>query len=810
MTTECPDEEAIFVEAIEKQSAEERAAYLEAACGADADLRRSVEELLKAHSKSTAHLDVPALGSGANPRAVREISGTLIGRYKLLEMIGEGGFGDVWMAEQQEPVHRKVALKIIKHGMDTRQVIARFEAERQALALMDHLNIAKALDAGATATGRPYFVMDLVRGVPITDYCDQNRVNTQDRLRLFIDVCSAIEHAHQKGIIHRDIKPNNVMVALHDSKPVPKVIDFGIAKATQQRLTERTLYTSYQQLVGTPEYMSPEQAAFSDLDVDTRSDIYSLGVMLYELLVGTTPFDRKQLRNHSYEEICRVIRESDPLTPSRRLSTSAMVDTVDTVAKHRQSTPTELGKLICGDLDWIVMKALEKDRRRRYETASSLAQDIERYLSYEPVLARPPSTTYRVKKFVHKYRGQVAAAGAVLGTLILGFVVAVIGFARAHHQKETAVAEQTRANRLSEELRLRSQQLENQLRTATVTRLATQSMSLHDQWPVRSLLLAIEAVEMTRQHDGSIMPVAHEALLNSAPLVAGVPLVGHDDEILSMAISPNGQWLFTGSKDASVRIWNLDAENPGASPRVLRGHEAGIPALAITPDGRWLVTGSSDTTVRMWDLNADNPSASVRILQGHEKRIRSLAISSDGQWLATGAYDHTARLWDLTAEDPSASSRVMKGHEQCSYDVAFSPDGRWLLTTPLWEGRRPLLWDLHAKDPTAAPLALEGNEGRVWSTAIGPDSHWLVTVDKRGNTFFWDLTANNPAATFRKMPRYAGVASMSISPNGRWLVTGGTAPQLWDFTADNPGNTASKLPGHTHVVRSTAISADSR
>jgi serine/threonine protein kinase/class 3 adenylate cyclase/tetratricopeptide (TPR) repeat protein len=367
--------------------------------------------------------------------------GAMIGRYRILEKIGEGGFGVVYFAEQREPVRRRVALKIIKLGMDTKQVIARFDAERQALALMDHPNIAKVLDAGATETGRPYFVMELVRGVPITDYCDQNNLDTQERLELFNQVCKAIHHAHQKGIIHRDIKPSNILVTLHDGVPVPKVIDFGIAKATQQELAAQTLFTQFGHFLGTPTYVSPEQAEMSGLDVDTRSDIYSLGVLLYELLTGTTPFDPKELVAAGFDEMRRTIREKEPLRPSTRLGTLLAAE-LTTTAKRRRVDAPKLVRLISGDLDWIVMKCLEKDRTRRYETALSFAADLERFLNDEPVNARPPSAAYRLRKMVRRYKGAVAAATAVTLALVLGLVASTWMYsrerkARLQSQRET-------------------------------------------------------------------------------------------------------------------------------------------------------------------------------------------------------------------------------------------------------------------------------------------------------------------------------------------------------------------------------------
>jgi len=426
MNEEPKDIKSIFAEALEKKTAKERAAFLDKACEGDGDLRSKVEGLLKAHKEAGDFLEVPAFEGKAtlDESPLTEKPGTRIGRYKLLQLIGEGGFGVVYMAEQEKPIRRRVALKIIKLGMDTKQVIARFEAERQALAMMDHPNIARVFDAGATDTGRPYFVMELVKGIPITEYCDKNNLDTRQRLDLFIDVCKAVQHAHQKGIIHRDIKPSNVMITLHDGKPVPKIIDFGIAKATQHRLTEKTFFTEYRQFIGTPEYMSPEQAEMTGLDVDTRSDIYSLGVLLYELLTGTTPFEGDKLRSAAYDEIRRIIREDEPPKPSTRLNT--LGDALTDVAKHRHVQPNQLCKIVCGDLDWVVMKALEKDRTRRYETANEFAADIGRHLGDEPVVAGPPSTAYRLRKFVRRNRAPVTSILAVLLVLIAGIVVSTI------------------------------------------------------------------------------------------------------------------------------------------------------------------------------------------------------------------------------------------------------------------------------------------------------------------------------------------------------------------------------------------------
>jgi serine/threonine protein kinase/tetratricopeptide (TPR) repeat protein len=408
----------VFMQAVEIHVPDERRAYLDDACSGDADLRAQVEALLRAGERAGSFLEAPAPGLLATSpeRPGGEAPGTVIGPYKLLQQIGEGGMGAVFMAEQAHPVQRKVALKIIKPGMDSAQVIARFEAERQALALMDHPNIARVLDAGATASVRPYFVMELVKGVPITRYCDEHRLTPKQRLELFLPVCQAVQHAHTKGVIHRDLKPSNVLVAEYDDRPVAKVIDFGVAKATGPKLTERTLFTEFGQVVGTLEYMSPEQAKLNALDVDTRSDIYALGVLAYELLTGTTPFDAKRLRQAAFDEMLRIIREEEPPKPSTRLSTT---EELPSIAANRGLEPKKLSGVVRGELDWIVMRCLEKDRNRRYETAGGLARDVERYLADEPVQACPPSAGYRLRKFARRHRTGLAVAGLVLCFIVL-------------------------------------------------------------------------------------------------------------------------------------------------------------------------------------------------------------------------------------------------------------------------------------------------------------------------------------------------------------------------------------------------------
>jgi eukaryotic-like serine/threonine-protein kinase len=446
----------IFVDLVSNVPPDEWGDRLAETCAGDVALESHVRALLRAHAEPGTFMDQPAVANIATlDSPITERPGTVIGPYKLLQQIGEGGMGVVFMAEQTEPIQRTVALKIIKPGMDTRQVIARFEAERQALAMMDHSIIAKVLDAGTTDTGRPYFVMELVKGVPITRYCDEKLLTIRQRLELFKPVCEAVQHAHQKGIIHRDIKPTNVLVAEYDNRAVPKVIDFGVAKATAQKLTHRTMFTELGQVIGTVEYMSPEQAKFNQLDIDTRSDIYSLGVLLYELLTGSTPFEKQRFDTVAFDETLRIIREEEPPKPSNKLGAS---DTLPSIAANRHTEPGRLSSEVRGELDWIVMKALEKNRERRYQTAASLAADIERYRAEEPVSAGPPSRVYRFVKFVRRNKAATIAAVAVLAGLIAAVIGASAGMVsesrrRTAAERERAAAELNLANVLQSQER---------------------------------------------------------------------------------------------------------------------------------------------------------------------------------------------------------------------------------------------------------------------------------------------------------------------------------------------------------------------
>ncbi len=523
-----PSEETLF-EAVSQLPAEKRGAYLAGACGADAALRERLEILLRAHDRASNFMTEPA--APAVPRKaglhipLSERLGDQIGPYKLLQQLGEGGCGVVYMAQQEEPVRRLVALKVIKLGMDTKSVIARFEAERRALAMMDHPNIAKVLDAGTTETGRPFFVMELVRGIRITDYCDQNNLATNQRLELFIQVCRAVQHAHQKGIIHRDLKPSNILVTVNDpgSAGVPKVIDFGIAKATQGRLTDQTVFTAFEQFIGTPAYMSPEQAMMTNLDIDTRSDIYSLGVLLYELLTGKTPFETQELLAAGLEEMRRTICEKEPPRPSTRLSTMLKGELATTAKAHQAEAP-KLIRLVRGDLDWIVMKCLEKDRNRRYETANGLAADLKRHLTNEPVVARPPSAAYRLQKAIRRNKLAFMAGVAVAASLVVGIGIS------------TWQAKEAQQARL---------EAEHQLYAAKMN-LAQQAWDQNNIGQLRQLL---------EETQDSPYRGFEWYYWQARTHLAWKTLRGHLDKVTSVAFSPDGQRIVTGSWDHTAKVW---------------------------------------------------------------------------------------------------------------------------------------------------------------------------------------------------------------------------------------------------------------
>ncbi len=744
-----------------------------------------------------------------------ERAGSQIGRYQLLSVLGEGGMGIVYLAEQEEPVKRRVALKVIKPGMDTQQVVARFEAERQALALLHHPHIAQVFDAGTTEAGRPYFAMEYVEGVPITKYCDKHLLDTRARLRLFLPLCQAIQHAHQKGIIHRDIKPSNVLVTLREEKPVPKIIDFGIAKALHQRLTERTLLTEKGEWVGTPEYMSPEQAALAGLDVDTRTDLYSLGVLLYELLTGRTPFDPTELRGKGYSEMQRIICERDPIKPSTRLAT--LGDKAADIAKQRNTTAAQLRKAVRGDLDWIVMKALEKDRTRRYETADGLAQDLDRHLNNEPVLACPPSTLYRFRKLVRRNKGVFASMTVIAATLVIGVTVSAVSLVREQQARrqvqaqayaaDMSLAQQAlagddfgRARRLLEAFRpgpgepdLRGWEwryLWQECRSdslgelhhyppsaqslayspdATLLAVAGLVQEFVDIWDVSSRT----RVKRLLPNEGHLVAFSPRGDLLAAGIKNEIRLVrtgtwepvcslSLDGRVIVFKFSRDGRWLAGLGFPNAVTVWDIDRRMPVLRihrPLFNDGRDAHVGALDFSPDGKALVIGGSDDRLQVIDCATGRTE--LEIPQGYGEATFSVAWSPNGSIIACGSGYNGGpiRLWD------AASGHLLgelKGHTSSIHELLFSANGRRLYSASGDQTIR--IWDVEERQCLAT---LRGSNDILQGLALAPDGSKLASACKDGVVAFWS-TEPHPRA---RQPCVVPLAGRpAFAPNGRILA----------------------------------------
>jgi serine/threonine protein kinase/WD40 repeat protein len=824
---------ALFLEALEKHAPDQWAAFLDEVCGGQPDLRRRVAVLLEAHRAAGTAPDQ----DGGEAPAPSDVSG-VIGPYKLLQQIGEGGMGTVWMAQQTQPVKRLVALKVIKPGMDSRQVIARFEAERQALALMDHPNIARVLDAGTTAAGRPYFVMELVKGVPITHYCDEYRLAPRQRLELLVPICQAIQHAHQKGIIHRDLKPSNVLVCLYDGKPVPKVIDFGVAKATGQQLTEHTLVTGFGAVVGTLEYMSPEQAQLNQLDIDTRSDIYSLGVLLYELLTGTTPLERKRVKESAVLDVLRFIRDEEPPTPSRRLSTT---EELPSIAANRGVEPKKLSRLVRGELDWIVMKCLDKDRNRRYETANGLARDLERYLADEPVQACPPSAGYRLRKWLRRNKGLAWAAALVLFTLALGVAGSTWQAVRA-----TLAERQTREERnaaLDAKREATEKLWDSYLAHARASRWSGRPGRRFDGLEALRQAAAIRPDLRLRNEAIALLALPDMRITKDLALPADTSGISLDPAFALFARS-DGQG-------------NLSVHRVADDGEVARLPGPGTHAfyVKLSPDGRFLAAmyhGGQATPGRVWDVSARR----VILLRPN---VQSLEFSPDSR--AVAATDSSGvHLYDLASAKEVKRIPVAAGWRGCN----FHPGGRTIaiygddppcvqiydLETdkvtrtlaqpgpPVWQADGELMaqvgWDniyvwntrawvqqavLPTPDAHTGGLALSqrgdllasmGWDGvlRLWDPMTGQDllrhhgavlsqfsrDDRLLAATREGEKIqIWEVAASEVCRTLYPPTKPAGGSfDADFSPDGRLLVCPWTdGVHLWDVTS---GGYLAKLP----------------
>ena len=763
----------IFLGALELGSQRERADYLEEACGENRDLHRTIKTLVREYEEVDGESASTAAGSSSDPDPTTENPGTIIGRYKLLEKIGEGGFGSVYMADQTEPVSRRVALKLVKPGMDSKEVIARFEAERQALALMDDPNIAKVFDAGTTDAGRPYFVMELVNGIPITRFCNEQRLGTRQRLEIFLDVCSAVQHAHQKGVIHRDLKPSNILVTLHGDKAVPKVIDFGVAKATQQQLTDKTLFTRFEQFIGTPVYMSPEQAVLSGLDIDTRSDVYSLGVLLYELLTGKPPFDAKSLMSAGYDEMRRIIREDEPPKPSSRLSTMAGEDRV-TVAKAHHTDPDKLGKLVRGDLDWIVMKAIEKDRSRRYETANALGLDIRRHLNDDPVRAAAPTVAYKLQKFVRRNRSAVLVVAAVGTMLILGTAISSYFAVAATRAKNLeAEAKDELRVQLGETQNAREAENTQRIRAEdTVQHLQLNQAKYHVQAGDLHLGLAYLA-RILRDHPDNAVAAARLMdllIFRQFPSLVSEPM-RHEEALDLVKLAPGGLVLATTSNEM-VQFWDARTGKPTG---VRLPHESRVNFVSFSPDGKSILTASQDGSARVWEVRSGRGLAGP--LQ-HEKPVNTAVFSPDGERVVTTSWDKTARLWDVRT---GVQIGEPMQHGDQVFSAEFSPDGRLIVTAS--RDQSAGIWDARTAEPLGDPLRYHS---AISSAEFSADGERVLTSSYNGLVLLWDLASRELIGT--PMSHEARIATAKFSPDGRRVVTASfdNRARLWDGHTGRP------------------------
>jgi WD40 repeat protein len=821
---ELPDRrvKAIFDEALEIDSPGERAAYLDRACAAVPELRQKVKALLKAFADAGSFLNLSAdnkhltVDSSLRQLAAAETDpdrqaaaatpsgegpGTRLGRYKLLQQIGEGGMGVVYMAEQQEPVRRPVAVKILKAGLDFAQVVARFEAERQALALMDHPNIAKVLDGGTTAGGRPYFVMDLVKGIPITAYCDEHRLSLRERLELFVPLCQALQHAHQKGLIHRDIKPSNVLVAPYDGKPVVKVIDFGVAKAMGQRLTERTMFTHLGTVLGTLEYMSPEQAELNNHDVDTRTDIFSLGVVLYELLTGSTPLTKQCLKQTTLLETLRRIREEEPPRPSTRLSGSK--DSLPAISAQRQTEPEKLPKMVRGELDWIVMKALDKDRNRRYTTANSLADDIERYLRDEPVEACPPSASYRLRKFARRYRVALVIALLFAALLVLAALVSLWLAMKATEQRRQAdqraddLAREDYINRVNRAYREVEDDnvalAEDLLYGCPMERRGWEWHYVNHRCHSERRSVEVPAggvYAIAFSPDGRVIATASGGPFSVGNGGANVELWdratgqrqrtlhGTEHHIWSLAFSPDGTKLAVGGRSPQIMV--LDA-NTGAI--VWTRQQPGLPqamSVVFSPDGKSLAAGFGEYSkdgVHSFKLYDSATGQTTATYPGPKGGVNALAFDRSGRHLAV-AGSEIVEIWDVVAQ---RRIHELRGHSQWVYCVAFSPDGRWLATGG---------WDRTIKLRDAATgverLTIFAHEGFVLGLAFSPDSRCLASCSEDRSVRLWDMPSGRQIGVFHGHTDF--VQAVAFARDGRELASGGVEGTLkvWDRRTSLP------------------------
>ncbi|HEY3761901.1 MAG TPA: serine/threonine-protein kinase [Verrucomicrobiae bacterium] len=812
-------EEALF-QAASQLTGTDRATFLDRVCAGDAALRQRLEALLAAHEEPEGALAEPAPAAKGTMKldladVPDETVGQKIGRYKILEKVGEGGCGVVYVAEQTEPVRRRVALKVIKLGMDTKQVVARFEAERQALAMMDHPNIAKVLDAGTTETGRPYFIMELVRGIRITDYCDQEKVPTNERLELFIQICHAIQHAHQKGIIHRDIKPSNILVTLHDGVPVPKVIDFGIAKATEGRLTDATVYTQLHQFIGTPAYMSPEQAEMSGLDIDTRSDIYSLGVLLYELLTGKTPFDATELMSQGIDEMRKTIREIDPVRPSTKLAT-LQGEELTTTARRRSVDRSRLLHELKGDLDWIVMKCLEKDRKRRYETTNGLAMDLKRHLSNETVVARPPSQTYRFQKLVRRNKLAFAAGAAIAAALVFGIIVSTWQAMRATRAKQQALVAQA------------SETLQRQKAEANEQKaLAAQKAEAAEEFTARQRAYASDMNVAAQALAENNLGRAQDLLNRQRPEPGQIDLRGWEwrylwgqtrsdalftlchgsSEINSVVASPAGNWLATGvTQQGGLSLWDLRTRQELVrlaknASYVRAAFSPTAPLLAFSgatfSNGQWI------TTLCLWNTATRQMMAELPL----DNWCDGLAFAKDGQTLVTATDTGHITLWHMPEGTRIASFASDMASHGYNTTFAATPD----LSLAAYASDPVQFHIIDLRNGKELWTAGSPDAGAITALAFSPDGKILASSSHdETNIRLWDV------ATGKQVGELIGHSSWTSPivfwPDGKKLASGSgdQTIRIWDISDPKNPSCLDVLRGHRLEIWRLALLPDNK
>jgi WD40 repeat protein/serine/threonine protein kinase len=753
---------------------EARVKFLDEACASDAALRAELESLLSVGDDLSAEfLQSPLTDQFGADGGGLGVPGLAAGqlfeqRFQLIRKLGEGGMGQVWLAEQTAPVRRPVALKLIRAGMYDETVVQRFQAERQSLAIMDHPAIAKVFDAGITPQGQPYFVMEYVPGLPITEYCDQHMLKIRERLELFIQACEGVQHAHQKAIIHRDLKPANILVVEVDGKPLPRIIDFGLAKATTPEIAEQTLFTRFGQFMGTPGYMSPEQVDPNVQDIDTRTDVYSLGVILYVLLTGLQPFETKRHQKPALDEWLRRLREEEPRRPSSTVSADRETSTVSAAA--RGTGPKQLMSLLRGDLDWITMKALERDRERRYGTPADLAADLRRYLHDEPVVARPASFAYQLDKFIRRHRIAAVVAGMVT---VLAIAASGAGLIAVRQKRE---AEYQAAQALQAQSRL-------------LTQAAAQRLKDSDVAGAQGIILEVLTnPAFARVHTPAANSVFQD--IRAADMQLAV-LSGHGEYVISEAYSPDGTRIVTASADNSARVWDA---RTGMQIAVLKGHGDHVGTASYSPDGTRIVTSSSDKTARIWDART---GAQLIVLSGHAEELNSASYSPDGTRIVTAAADKTARIWDSRT---GAQLAVLTGHGDILDSAAYSRDGTCIVTAS--EDKTARIWDARTGRQL---LVLSGHGNRVISAAYSPDGTRIATASFDNTARIWDARSGKQLLL---LSGHAGfLTSAAYSHDGAHLVTasGDNTVRIWDA---HSGAQLAVLSGHAGYFLSAVYSPD--